>query len=105
MYDTDIYGTTPKRVSVTGSFRGWDAAFKKEWELKKSGSIWSLTIENEDDLKIPAKSEFKFLIDNVQWQNLPHSPLNEKGGNLGINMTHLYPHLKPKFLMIKRLHY
>jgi pullulanase len=98
LYDADIYGTSPERVYVTGSFRGWDAAFDKEWELKKSGAIWSLTIENEDDLKIPARSEFKFLIDNVQWQDLPHSPLNEKGGNLVYKYDAFVPSFKAEIL-------
>ncbi len=98
LYDTNIYGTSPERVYVTGSFRGWDAAFNKEWELKKSGAIWSLTIENEDDLKIPARSEFKFLIDNVQWQDLPHSPLNEKGGNLVYKYDAFMPSFKAEIL-------
>jgi pullulanase len=98
LYDENSYGTTPDRVYVTGSFRGWDTAFSKEWELTKSGSIWSLTIENEGDVKIPVKSEFKFLIDNAQWQEVAHSPKNEKGGNLVYKYDAFVPSFKAEIL-------
>ena len=98
LYDENSYGTVPDRVYVTGSFRGWDTAFSKEWELTKSGSIWSLTIENGEDLKIPAKSEFKFLIDNAQWQEVAHSPTNEKGGNLVYKHDAFVPSFKAEIL-------
>ena len=98
LYDANIYGTVPDRVYVTGSFRGWDAAFSEEWELTNSGSIWSLTIENGEDLKIPAKSEFKFLIDNAQWQEVAHSPKNEKGGNLVYKYDAFVPSFKAEIL-------
>ena len=98
LYDANIYGTVPDRVYVTGSFRGWDAAFSEEWDLTNSGSIWSLTIENEEDVKIPAKSEFKFLIDNAQWQEVAHSPTNEKGGNLVYKYDAFVPSFKAEIL-------
>ena len=94
LYDENIYDTAPERIYVTGSFRGWDAAFDEKWQLKKSGSIWSLTIDNKNDREIPAKSEFKFLIDNGQWQDVSHSPSNEKGGNL------VYKHNACMYLLI-----
>jgi hypothetical protein len=98
LYDANIYDSAPERVYVTGSFRGWDAAFDEKWQLIKSGTIWSLTIDNADDLKIPAKSEFKFLIDNANWQEVAHSPKNEKGGNLVYKYNAFVPSFKAEML-------
>ena len=103
LYDTNIYDTAPERVYVTGSFRGWDADFDEKWQLKKSGSIWSLTIDNKEDTKIPAKAEFKFLIDHGKWQEVSHGPLNEKGGNLVYKHNAFVPQFKAEILNDKAI--
>lgn len=103
LYDANIYDAKPERVYVTGSFRGWDAAFDENWELKKSGSIWSLTIENTNDTMISAKSEFKFLIDNGRWQDVAHNPVNEKGGNLVYKHNTFVPQFKAEILSDKAI--
>lgn len=98
LYDESLYAENPERVYVTGSFRGWDASFDSQWALKKSGSIWSLTIDNPKDAVIPVRSEFKFLTDGSQWQEVKHAPLNEKGGNLVYKHDSFSPVFKAEML-------
>ena len=49
IFDENLYDIKPTKVYVTGEFRNWDAASdQKEWELKKTGEQWLLTIDNID---------------------------------------------------------
>ena len=83
IFDETVYGVNPTRVFITGEFRGWDANTEaEEWMLKKNGSIWSLTVENDGFKTISRNSKFKFRIDNGDWQDPPAEAPNQKQGDL-----------------------
>jgi pullulanase len=85
IFDAQIYNKSPKKVVVTGSFRGWDQNMDDlHWQLKKINgtSLWSLTVPNKGFAAIPIKSEFKFIIDSGDWLSPPTSAPNIKNGNL-----------------------
>lgn len=82
----------PKNVSITGSFRGWSADMKDDkWELKKhTKGLWLLSLDNENFNKVTPKSEFKYRINEGEWQAAPEIAPNYKSGNLVF-----YPDYKP----------
>ncbi len=79
-YDvTDVY-----KVTVTGTFRGWDQDMDdSDWNLTKVGkSMWQLKIHNPKYTIIPPSAEFKFRINEGEWMSPPSHAENAKGGNL-----------------------
>ena len=59
-----LYAPQAKRVSVAGSFNGWDT--KKFSAKKDSRGNWKVEV----NLK-PGRYEYKFLVDG-SWMNDPH---------------------------------
>ena len=83
IFDENLYDIKPSKVFVTGEFRNWDAATgKKEWELKKTGEQWLLTIDNTDFSTVKPNTKFKFRINDGEWLSPPGSSPNQKGGDL-----------------------
>lgn len=72
------------RVVVTGSFRGWSQNLNDPyWNLQLTDEgIWVVAIPNEDFVAIQPRSEFKFLINDGDWQSPPADTLNARNGNL-----------------------
>ena len=72
IFDENIYGVAPTRVSVTGAFRSWstdmDAA---EWQLTRQKDYWALSLDNPGYAAIPVQSPFKFLINEGVWMDPP----------------------------------
>ncbi|MES2732165.1 MAG: pullulanase, partial [Bacteroidota bacterium] len=83
IYDDTLYKQKPSRVTVTGSFRTWDANMNvAAWTLKPStATIWLLTVVNPNWERIVPNAEFKFRIDNGIWLDLPFGTPNERGTN------------------------
>lgn len=83
IFDENIYGVAPTRVSVTGAFRSWstdmDAA---EWQLTRQKDYWALSLDNPGYAAIPVQSPFKFRINEGVWMDPPATAANSKGGNL-----------------------
>lgn len=74
IFDETLYGVQPKKVFVTGDFRNWDADIhNKEWNLRKQGSLWILTIDNKDFKTVKPNSFFKYRINKGIWLNSPDS--------------------------------
>jgi len=83
IFDEEHYGVEPDRVVVTGSFRNWDQNMDApEWQLKKTGSQWLLTLENTDYSIVMPNSKFKFRIDQGEWMEPPADASNAEGGDL-----------------------
>lgn len=83
IFDEALYDVTPKKVFVTGEFRGWDAsADKKEWFLKKTGQQWLLTIDNTDFAVIKPNTPFKYRVDDGEWLAPAAAAENIQDGNL-----------------------
>ena len=92
VFDPAAYGgaqgaTTPRRVVVTGAFRGWsadmdDAAFR----LRPEGSAFTLAVPNAGYAAVAAASPFKFRVDDAagdgRWLDPPAAAPNAEGGNL-----------------------
>lgn len=88
LFDEGLYGVQPQKVFVTGEFRNWDAATEvKDWNLKKTGAQWSLTIDNRDFSTLKPNTEFKFRINDGEWLSPPSAAENERGGNLVFMMS------------------
>ncbi|MEO0898189.1 MAG: alpha-amylase family glycosyl hydrolase [Bacteroidota bacterium] len=84
LFNEELYGiTSPKRVVLTGSFRGWSGDMEDtNWQLKKvSKVLWSLSVKNPNFEQIPPRAEFKFRINEGEWMNPPANTPNEKGSN------------------------
>jgi pullulanase/glycogen debranching enzyme len=74
---------TPKRVVVTGSFRGWSQDMQDgKWQLIYRDKIWALALHNPGFELIKPSAEFKFRVDEGEWLAPPSIAPNEKGGNL-----------------------
>lgn len=83
IFDEDLYQVKPEKVVVTGEFRSWDQNMDiPQWELKKTGSQWLLTIDNTDFAIVNANSKFKFRIDDGEWLDPPSAATNVKGSDL-----------------------
>ncbi|MEO1807728.1 MAG: pullulanase, partial [Bacteroidota bacterium] len=83
IFDEGLYGVRPQRVFVTGEFRNWDQNLDaKEWELKKTGDQWLLTIDNTDFSVVAPNTKFKYRINEGEWLAPPESAANQKGGDL-----------------------
>ncbi|PWJ40787.1 pullulanase/glycogen debranching enzyme [Sediminitomix flava] len=84
IFDEALYGIKPQeKVTVTGEFRGWDADMdNQEWQLKKTGEAWMLTIDNADFGKIKPNTEFKFRVDDGAWIDPADGIDNVRNGNL-----------------------
>lgn len=83
IFDEGLYGVKPSTVFVTGEFRNWDAATdKEEWELKKTGEQWLLTINNADFQTVKPNTKFKYRVNEGEWLSPPAASPNEKGGDL-----------------------
>lgn len=81
--DEDLYGIKPQRVYVTGEFRGWDASTEpSQWDLKKTGNQWVLTVDNKDFCVIKPNTQFKFRADDGLWLDPPANTPNVKDNNL-----------------------
>ncbi len=87
---------TPEQVVVTGSFRNWDGDMSDiQWQLKPvSKQTWALPLANPNLLKIPARAEFKFRINDGQWLEPPQLAPNQNGGNLVFMHDVVPPSLK-----------
>lgn len=95
IFDEGLYHKHPEKVVVTGSFRGWDSDMDNpEWELKKVGSQWILTISNKDFEVISPQAEFKFRIDEGEWLSPASVAPNNKEGNLIFMQDVVLPGLK-----------
>ena len=84
IFAQELYGLKPSRVSVTGSFRGWDQNMADDnWQLKNTGSgIWILKLSDYQHRTVPAASQFKFRIDNGKWLDPSSLAPNTEAGNL-----------------------
>ncbi|MEM7550950.1 MAG: alpha-amylase family glycosyl hydrolase [Bacteroidota bacterium] len=83
IFDEELYGVSPKNVFVTGEFRNWDAKVGvKEWELKKTGVQWLLTVDNTDFSLIKPNTKFKYRIDEGEWLSPPAEAENQRGDDL-----------------------
>ena len=93
VFDPAVYGgaqgaTVPRRVAVTGAFRGWssdmdDAAFT----LRPDASgVWTIAVPNAGYAAVAPASPFKFRVDDAQgdgrWLDPPPGAPNSDGGNL-----------------------
>jgi pullulanase/glycogen debranching enzyme len=88
IFQSGLYGKAglvPKKVVVTGSFRGWSADMNDEkWQLKvRKDKLWVLGFENNNLDVIPPATQFKFIIDDGEWLTPDAKKFpNEEGGNL-----------------------
>jgi pullulanase/glycogen debranching enzyme len=84
IFKQELYRLSPKRVLVTGAFRGWTQDLKENaWDLKKAGSgLWLLGFENFQFRKIAPASPFKFRTDEGNWMTPPSESPNIEAGNL-----------------------
>ena len=92
VYDPTVYNTKmlpEDTVNVVGSFNGWKkAAGSKDWEMKKEKDVYVLEKPYEQlDVKGESGfSEFKFIKNNSEWQELKDIDNKYKhGNNLWIN--------------------
>ncbi len=84
IFDEHIYKESPKRVTVTGSFRNWDKNMDDtNWQLTKipETPFWSLEILNKNFANIAIRSEFKFRLNYGDWMAPPENAPNNKNGN------------------------
>ena len=83
IFDENLYDAKPSRVFVTGEFRNWDAATdKQEWELKKTGEQWLLTIDNTEFEMVKPNTQFRYRINEGEWLAPPSNSPNQRGGDL-----------------------
>ena len=83
IFDEDLYDVKPDKVYVTGEFRDWDAATDiPDWELKKTGVQWLLTINNVDFSVVKPNTKFKYRINEGEWLRPPTEAENTKDGDL-----------------------
>ncbi len=102
LFDQTLYEVKPKKVFVTGEFRGWDTKTDtKAWELSQTGTVWALTIENIDFSIIQPNTKFKFRMDDGKWLDPPTASENVKGTDLVFLMSDN----KPPFIAELRSEY
>ncbi len=95
IFDEKIYDKHPTQVTVTGSFRGWSSDMDdSQWQLKKIGGQWILTLNNKDFEVISPQAEFKFRINDGEWLSPASVSPNQKGGNLVFMQDAVLPGLK-----------
>ena len=95
IFDEELYNVQPERVVVTGEFRNWDSNMDHpDWLLSKTGSQWTLTIDNSDYRVIRTNSTFKFRINDGTWLDPPEVAPNKKGGDLVFMQGVIPPGLK-----------
>lgn len=84
IFNAKSYKVQPKKVVVTGSFRGWSQDMNDpKWILKNtSNGVWTLAIKNPNLENIPPLTAFKYRINEGEWLSPPEIAPNEKGGNL-----------------------
>ena len=83
IFDELIYEVNPERVFVTGEFRNWDGSTEaRDWDLKKTGDHWVLTMSNPDYEVVRPNSKFKFRINEGQWMDPPAGVENVQGSDL-----------------------
>ncbi len=83
IFDESLYGVKPEKVFVTGAFRNWDASTEStEWDLKKTGDQWLLTIDNTDFTIMKPNTKFKYRMNDGEWLTPPAGAENEKDGDL-----------------------
>ncbi len=103
VFDPAVYGgaqgaTVPRRVVVTGAFRGWssdmdDAAFMLREQTHSTATpgvwtpgLWTVAVPNAGYTAVPPASPFKFRVDDAQgdgrWLDPPAGAPNVDGGNL-----------------------
>ncbi|MFK7808911.1 MAG: alpha-amylase family glycosyl hydrolase [Saprospiraceae bacterium] len=83
IFDESTYNVKPEKVYITGEFRNWDTALDQpQWELKKTGEQWLLTIKNQNFDVVNQNSKFKFRINEGDWIEPPSDAPNRKGGDL-----------------------
>ncbi len=73
-------GSTILSVTLAGSFNGWNPA-NKAFYMKKEGEVYTFSIPKSTFEK-GKTYEFKFVVNNSQWQNIPENAKNVGGGNL-----------------------
>ncbi len=91
-FEASRYEAEPKRVVVTGAFRGWDQNMDDpSWKLTNvEKDRWMLAVPNPNYATFAPGTEFKYRIDDGTWLQPPAGTPNEKGGNLV-----LFPHITP----------
>lgn len=93
----DFYGLAldaSDRVSVGGSFNGWNANAGSQWELQDADGdrVWTLSLSASafgDDLE-KAAHEFKFVVNGSQWLRAPISAPNaisDGKGNINLKLA------------------
>jgi pullulanase/glycogen debranching enzyme len=86
IFDASVYGVeAPKRVSVTGQFRGWSQDMQESrWLLQPTTDpkLWILQLPNQNYERIAPSSPFKFRIDQGTWMQPPNAATNRESGNL-----------------------
>lgn len=88
IFDEGLYDVQPGQVHVTGEFRNWDQNLEApEWQLKKTGDQWMLTIDNTDFNTVKPNSKFKFRVDDGEWMDPHGAAPNRKGGDLVFMMS------------------
>jgi len=95
IFDEEVYAVQPDKVVVTGAFRGWDQNMNvPQWDLKKTGSQWVLTFDNENLGFIASNTPFKFRINDGEWMDPPADAPNNKDGNLIFSLMEITKGLK-----------
>lgn len=83
IFDELQYNVKPERVVVTGDFRSWDQSMEvPQWQLKKTGEIWLLTLDNDGYTIIRPNTKFKFRIDDGEWLDPIEVAPNISGSDL-----------------------
>ncbi len=93
VFDPAVYGgaqgaTVPRRVVVTGAFRGWSADMDAAaFTLRPDASgVWTVAVPNAGYTAVAPASPFKFRVDDAagdgRWLDPPPGAPNVDGGNL-----------------------
>ncbi len=91
VFDPALYGgaqgaTVPRRVAVTGAFRGWSADMDAFALAPSASGVWTLAVANAGYATVAPASPFKFRVDDAagdgRWLDPPPGAPNAAGGNL-----------------------
>jgi pullulanase/glycogen debranching enzyme len=83
IFDPELYEADPDRVVVTGTFRNWDQKMdEKEWTMKKTDQLWTLSVDNFEFRILKPNDEFKFRINGGLWMEPPLQSVDKKNGNM-----------------------